>query len=172
MPDPQFDNPADLVNAWFAAAADANVRDAIEAVHQRIEKEVQTHTPRCEQSGRCCHFEAYGHRLYVTGLEAALTVIGARNSLLADKPAPQGPTGAGHSGADTSVDCPFQINTTCGVHADRPSGCRVYFCDPVWAPRMNDVAEMAVAAMRAIHERFAIPYRYMEWRAGLAEALG
>lgn len=139
----------ELVTQWNAAAARSEVVRAVQSAYDDIERVIRAQTPRCEISGRCCHFESFGHRLYVTGLEGALTL-----------------RGSGAEGASIGAhECPFQINRACGVHAHRPAGCRVYFCDPAWAPHMNDVAEQAVAAIRSIHDEFAIPYRYMEWRA-------
>lgn len=155
---------ARLVASWMRAADHADVRDAVASVHDEIGRAIAAQSPRCEMSGRCCNFDAYGHRLYVTGLEAALTLVGAgaisRN----------GDGSARGAARDFAADaaCPFQIKNTCGIHAHRPAGCRVYFCDPSWSGAMNDVAERAVEQVREIHDRFEIPYRYMEWRALLS----
>jgi len=66
-----FAAPTDpaLWQRWHDAAATPAVADAIAAIHQRIADAVADRQPRCDQSGRCCHFNAYGHDLYLTGLE-------------------------------------------------------------------------------------------------------
>ncbi len=152
---------ARLVTLWIDALESDDVRAAIAGVHDEIGRAIAAQTPRCDMSGRCCKFEEYGHRLYVTGLEAALTLVDAGAIVGTNPDASQ------RSAHDFAQEpgCLFQIGNACGVHAHRPAGCRVYFCDPLWAPVMNDVAERAVERVRAIHYEFGIPYRYMEWRA-------
>lgn len=156
-----------LVREWLAAASRADVRDAIARVHDAIAGEVVALAPVCEQSGRCCRFEEYGHRLYVTGLETAATLLGAglvdadgNILIITDAPAD----------AATAVGglCPLATGRACGVHADRPAGCRVFYCDPIWAPATGRVSERAAGEIRAMHERFGVPYRYGEWRGLLA----
>lgn len=155
-----------LVRGWLEAATRADVRAAIARVHDGIAREVASRAPVCEQSGRCCRFEEYGHRLYVTGLEAAATLLGAglidRDKILY--------VAAGAPGEPVTPDdvaagsCPLSLGRACGVHGDRPTGCRVFYCDPTWAPIMGDVSERAVGEIRAVHERFGVAYRYAEWR--------
>lgn len=65
---------AALAEAWRAAAADAGVAEAIRTLYAEVEAEVARRRPICLASGRCCHFDAWGHRLFVTGLEAAWCV--------------------------------------------------------------------------------------------------
>jgi Fe-S-cluster containining protein len=152
---------ARLVQRWIEALKSDVVRAAIADVHDEIGRAIAAASPRCEMSGRCCKFDAFGHRLYVTGLEAALTLVDA--GAIAET----NPDASRHSARDFAQNsgCLFQVGNTCGVHAHRPAGCRVYFCDPSWSGAMNDVAERAVEQVREIHDRFEIPYRYMEWRA-------
>ncbi len=155
-----------LVREWLAAASRAEVRDAIARVHDEIAHEVGALSPVCEQSGRCCRFEEYGHRLYVTGLETAGTLLGAGlidadGNILIKTDAPAEAATAGGL-------CPLAVGRACGVHAARPAGCRVFYCDPIWAPAMGRVSERAAGEIRAMHERFGVRYRYGEWRGLLA----
>ncbi len=156
-----------LVRDWLAAASRADVRDALARVHDGIAHDVGKLSPVCEQSGRCCRFEEYGHRLYITGLETAASLLGAgiinRAGILLIHP------GAPGDPADAAAGvCPLAVGRACGVHHDRPAGCRVFYCDPVWAPDMGRVSERAAGEIRAMHERFGVAYRYGEWRGLLA----
>jgi hypothetical protein len=45
----------------------ARLRDALDEIDRRVNESGFT----CQQSGRCCRFESFGHRLYMTGLEIA-----------------------------------------------------------------------------------------------------
>lgn len=147
---------ADIPNphAWLAAARDPQISGELELVYERIAREVDRRQPVCDQSGRCCNFEAWGHRLYVTGLEAAYLVARLDRTLTPDDLAR----------ARAAGGCPFQKALLCSVHTIRPLGCRVYYCDESAKGWQEDLTERTLAEVRAIHDRHEIPYRYAEWR--------
>jgi Fe-S-cluster containining protein len=163
-------NPATPADAWREAIAQPRVRAAIEAVYADLAREVDVHKPRCDASGRCCHFERWGHRLYVTGLEAAYTLAHAQ-------PRAQGPPTSGKTfrlpqlgdveAARARGDCPFLDGTTCTAHAARPLGCRVYYCDAASTAWQHDASERLLARLRTLHDEAGVPYHYGEWRATL-----
>jgi Fe-S-cluster containining protein len=67
--------------------------------------------------------------------------------------------------------CPYQINNLCTAREARPLGCRIYFCDENAKSWQNEVYEKYHAQLAAVHERFGVPYRYIEWRAALRELI-
>ncbi len=158
----------DALRKAVRAADRAEVCAAVEAVYADLQDEVDARRPRCDASGRCCHFEQYGHRLYVTTVELATFVrrlpdvepspsrpaAGPRSLLLATEPW----SGAG---------CPFQTARLCTVHAARPFGCRIFFCDPESAEWQAAAYERLHGRLKEIHGRFAVPYFYVEWRRAL-----
>jgi Fe-S-cluster containining protein len=155
----------ELREAWLSAARDETIAAELEAVYALIADQIEARGPRCDVSGRCCHFEEHGHRLYVTGLEAAYTVARLGEVRRHD-----------HEGviaardvelARARGDCPFLVDEKCSVHAIRPLGCRVYFCDPTAQEWQQELSERTLALVRAIHERHGVPYRYGEWRGML-----
>lgn len=137
---------------------DEAVVRAIETVFIRVEGEIASRQPICKTSGRCCHFEQHGHRLYTTGLETAYTVVRLQTALTPDA----------LRAAIKRGGCPFQLDVLCGVHTIRPVGCRVYFCDSTAQEWMEDLAERSHKWMRDIHDAHKIEYRYGEWRSMLA----
>ncbi len=62
------------VNHWLAAANNPAIRADLESVYAEVARAIAERAPACWASGRCCNFKEAGHRLYVTGLEAAYTV--------------------------------------------------------------------------------------------------
>src|SRR5262249_48817981 len=58
--------------------------------------------------------------------------------------------------------CPFQLANLCGVHAIKPLGCRVYFCDRSAQRWQQELSESMLAQIRATHARHAIAYRCAE----------
>lgn len=170
--------------AWIDAAGDLGVADALEAVFRDTALAIEARAPACWASGRCCNFEAAGHRLYTTGLEAAFTVVRLRDEAasarIADQERGAGlqlPQIGGPSLTPASVaadrqrgGCPFQHRNLCTVHDIKPVACRVYFCDRSAQDWQRDLSERMHERVRAIHDEFGVPYEYAEWR-GLLERL-
>lgn len=148
----------ELAQAWADACFDPRVDAEIRAVHAACAAQVAQERPLCIASGQCCRFEAYGHRLHVTGLEAAwsLRQLGAA------------PAMADLRAAVQRGDCPFLHGSQCGAHAARPVGCRTFYCDPAAQIWQQDLSERLHGRIRALHDALDIPYRYGDWRTMLA----
>lgn len=148
-----------LCEHWLAHSRNTEIRRAVLEIQREIESRIADRKPVCTASGRCCNFERFGHRLYVTGLETAMTLdaIPAQRTLKAGDVAQ----------ARSEGICPFVVDGLCGVHPVRPIGCRVYFCDSSAQLWVNELAEFAADAVKRVHDEFGIEYRYAEWRAML-----
>jgi Fe-S-cluster containining protein len=152
MPDVAIEE--DIRQAVLDAADRVEVRAALDGVYQGLAGEIAQRGPRCELSGRCCRFEEYGHRLYVTTIELAAFVHGLRQG---------GPAVPAWEG----TGCPFQVAKLCSVHSIRPFGCRAFFCDPTAAQWQNEVYERLHGQIKRLHDHYGIPYFYLEWRNAL-----
>jgi Fe-S-cluster containining protein len=148
---------SELVHSWLRAAVHPPVVAELEAIYDYTAAAIDSRRPICTASGRCCKFESWGHRLYVTGLEAAYTI-----ARLAAPLTPRQVESARAAGG-----CPFQLERLCSVHTIRPLGCRVYFCDGTAQDWQQDLYERTLRELRALHERHEIEYRYGEWRGML-----
>lgn len=162
-------NPMDdtsLANAWTAAAADPRVDAALRAIHAEVAESTRVAKPLCVASGRCCRFEEFGHRLYVTGLETAWVLARARGEL------DRGIAATELASAVAAGTCPFLRGGLCGVHTIRPFACRTFFCDPRAAAWQTELHERMHARVRALHDEVGAAYRYGEWRAMLGMFVG
>jgi Fe-S-cluster containining protein len=142
--------------AWLTAAIDPAINQAIGAMYAEVSQAITRQGPACWASGRCCNFEKTGHRLYVTGLEAAWCITRVGRPGLA----------AIHTSMEQG-NCPYltgEHRHLCGVHEAKPLGCRVYFCDRTSFPWQSELTESQLGVLRTLHEERAIPYRYAEWR--------
>lgn len=122
-----------------------------------VADQIAARGPRCWSTGRCCNFAEWGHRLYVTGLEAAYAVTRLPPGMPLDQ--------SSLSAAESRGDCPFLQMKLCGIHTIKPMGCRVYFCDRDVQEWQHGVSERAVDMIRRIHDELDLQYRYGEWRA-------
>jgi Fe-S-cluster containining protein len=152
--------PGEVVAAWRAAAARVEVARDLEALFDAAAKEIAQRGPACWGSGRCCNFVKTGHRLYVTGLEAAYTVSRAG-----------APSAAALAAAIEGGGCPYQSLNLCTVHGDKPLGCRLYFCDRATQEWQHELYERLMIGLREVHERHDVPYVYAEWRGLLGRLM-
>lgn len=151
----------ELIYAVTAARGREEVLGAVRSLYADVREEIDRRRPVCVISGRCCRFEEYGHRLFVTTAELAAFTHDLRAA------APPAPSADARDG----TGCPFQSNKMCGVHGIRPFGCRMFFCDATSTEWQNLTYERFHARLRRLHEELGVPYYYVEWRQAL-RALG
>jgi len=168
MPVP--DEQPTLATSVRAAAGRADVLDSVAGVYADVQREVDARKPRCDASGRCCHFDEYGHRLYVTTMELAAFVTSLRAATVSPVPAST-LRFALPLFDESEPGCRFQRDGLCSVHAIRPFGCRIYFCDPTAQTWQQDLYEVFHERLKREHDRLGVPYFYVEWRAALREVL-
>ncbi|MBY0112792.1 MAG: hypothetical protein K2Y21_08225 [Phycisphaerales bacterium] len=155
-----------LVSHWLEAAARPSVAGTLAAIHQLIADQIEARGPACWASGRCCNFEAFGHRLYTTGLEAAACVAGL--------PATRDASVRALSISDVEAavargGCPFQSANLCSIQTLKPAACRIFFCDRSAEVWQTELTERVMRMIRDLHDREQIEYRYAEWRTLLRE---
>ncbi len=155
------------------------ISDAVAEILAEADAEIAGLKPVCRASGRCCKFEVYGHRLYVTAAEMVhFDHVCVKSSppgqIENQKSKITNPPAAGVSLQQFFADaqpqgCPYQVGGLCTARDARPLGCRIYFCDENAQSWQNAIYEKYHARLRALHEQFGLPYRYLEWRQALRE---
>lgn len=159
-----------LAESWVAAVERPEVARELEGIYAKASAAIAERKPVCVQSGRCCHFEAYGHRLYVTGVEAAYTVsrVGKSTTDAAEPATVVAPISLPVIGAARARgDCPYLEGNLCTVHGIKPLACRTYFCDATAQEWQRELLERLLGEIKSLHERHGIAYRYGEWRSML-----
>lgn len=136
-----------------AVANQVPLQREVRNLYVALQDAIDLRQPVCRTSGRCCRFEEFDHRLYVTTAELG-TFLAELNQ--AGKPNPGG--------------CPFQVTGLCSVHAIRPLGCRIFFCDETAKAWQEEQYGRFHRELQQIHDRWGTPYFYLEWRQALAWA--
>jgi hypothetical protein len=134
----------------------ADFRAAVESLFAELDADIAARKPVCTNRGACCRFEAYGHNLFVTSVELAYFLATVDGTLLAP---------------ENRSYCAYQSDGRCTVRESRPTGCRIYFCDPDASDWQPVVTEAVLRRLEAVGRRFGLPYAYLEWTDGL-RALG
>ena len=129
--------------------------DAIQELYDDLDRILATTGGICVQSGRCCQFGKFGHRLYVTTLEM-LYFLKTLQTDQADKP-------PGYLKSLTDKRCPWQLDNLCTVHTIRPVGCRVYFCRGIAQDKQNELTERFLRRLRGLHDTLDVVYHYGDW---------
>jgi len=135
------------VTALRQAAARADVRDAMQAFYIEADRLIAAHQPTCWNRGACCRFGEYGHRLYVTALEAAY--------YLAVQPGAVPPITADAS--------PHAHDGQCHARDCRPLGCRIFYCDPHAQHWQGPLTEQCLEELKRLHWELGVPYFYADW---------
>jgi len=123
-------------------------------VYSWLDAQIRDHPAaagRCDGCGKCCDFESFDHRLFVTPPELmylAAKLEGERVKAM--------PTGR----------CPYNIVIACSIYEYRFAGCRIFCCKGD-----NDfqsaLSESVLGKFKAMCTEFGIPYRYMDLAAAL-----
>jgi Fe-S-cluster containining protein len=119
-------------------------RQQVLEVYAEADAAVAAAGPRCDASGRCCRFSEYGHTLFISHFEAEILLEKAPSYT-----APASPDG-----------CPFQIEGLCTARDSRPLGCRIYFCDPSYKTRMEEITEAGIAQLKSIADAYGSGWQY------------
>jgi hypothetical protein len=130
------------------------LRQGLLKIYDDLAADIAAAAPVCELSGRCCRFREYGHTLFISRTEA---------DLLLESGLPENAT-------IDEAGCPFQINGLCTARERRPLGCRVYFCDPVYAGKGEALTERYLARLKHLHEETGTPWEYRPLHRFLEEA--
>jgi Fe-S-cluster containining protein len=109
----------------------------------------------CEVCGKCCDFETYDHRLYITTPEILYFV---------EK------LGRANIKQMTTTRCCYQVEGKCSVHAYRFSGCRIFCCKGE-ATFQSELTEAAIKKFKGLCAELQIPYRYVELPAAFKNFL-
>ena len=143
--------PCDGVRRW---ASDPLLAEAVRDLYAQLNDQIAAHHPVCTNRGACCRFGEFGHRLFVTPVELAY--------FLATTDVPVRQPGTGDA-------CPYQRDGWCTARVGRPSGCRIFFCDPNTRSWQPPLTEGTLARLKELHERFDLPYAYLDWMQALRQ---
>jgi hypothetical protein len=114
----------------------------------------------CDMCGRCCNFENFDHRLFVTPPE--VMYLAANLGIGGIKPM-------------TTSRCPYNIGGKCSIYKYRFAGCRIFYCRGDSATRLADkkdfqseLSESVLKKFKLICEEFGIIYNYTDLATALS----
>lgn len=120
-------------------------------IYNRLNSQIRQSAGACSTCGKCCDFESFDHKLFVTTPELRYLVasLGAENM----KPM-------------TTGRCPYNIEGKCGIYEHRFSGCRIFCCKGD-KDFQGELSESALKQFKSLCTEFQIPYRYTDLATAL-----
>ncbi|MCD6395405.1 MAG: hypothetical protein J7M40_18135 [Planctomycetes bacterium] len=125
---------------------------AVAEVYTFIDSRVAETDLACKVCGKCCDFDSYDHRLFVTTPELVYFAFHIPSSSV--KPMPAGL-------------CPYNIKDVCSIHPYRFAACRIFCCTGD-VDVQNRLSEAAISKLKSICEQSDMPYQYMDLKAALS----
>lgn len=104
----------------------------------------------CTACGRCCDFENFGHKLFITSVEMKYFTEKLPHDLK----------------KMTTDVCPYRIDGRCCVYDYRFAGCRIFACQRD-ERLQSDTTEQALKLLKQIGYEYDIPYFYTDLKSAL-----
>jgi Fe-S-cluster containining protein len=128
--------------------------DSVRQIYDQIDtagKNSPALSGKCSACGKCCSFESFGHRLYITPPELDYLAFHI---------------GKGNIRSMKNGVCPFNEYGKCTVYDYRFASCRIFCCtgDKDFQSRLT---ESTLAELKQLCIEFELAYSYMQ----LSEAL-
>jgi len=142
------------IEVIIATAEREDVGEAMRTFYVEADRRIAALPHTCWNKGKCCRFDQFGHRLYVTTLEAAYFLGTAPNR---QQPFPP----------ITNDACPCAHDGRCNARDRRPLGCRIFYCDLAAQAWQGPLTEELLARLRTMHDALNVSYRYVDWIAML-----
>lgn len=120
-----------------------NNTDLIE-IYKMLEEELARINPDCNACGTCCHFNEFDHVLYSSTIET--------NYILENVEVPP-------FSPDKNV-CPFLIDNQCTIREHRTLGCRVFFCNPDYKEKSQNIYNKYYTMIKDLAVKNQIEWHY------------
>lgn len=132
---------------------DIRIVNAVAGLYKWIDSQVADFAS-CGACGKCCDFDAYDHRLFITTPELLYFI-----NRMSPEPIKQMPSG----------QCPYQIENKCTAHPHRFAACRIFACKEN-PDLQSKLSEQTIEKLKSICQQFDTDYRYMDLKTALNQA--
>jgi Fe-S-cluster containining protein len=127
--------------------------EEVRRIYQSLEIRLESTGFSCKACGRCCDFDSFGHRLYITTPELIYFKI-----KLTENKVPFLPMTAGA--------CPYRKGGKCSVYPWRFAGCRIFNCTGN-ADLQSSLSEGTIASCKSLCIQSGLEYGYMDLKSTL-----
>ena len=130
------------------------IANSVARIYSWLDSEIPAEQT-CDACGKCCDFESFGHKLFVTTPE----MIYFTSKIAPENLKPM-----------TAGTCPYNTLGKCTVYEDRFAACRIFNCKTD-TEAQNDLTEDTLKEIKDLCDTFDIPYRYVDLKTALNSPL-
>ena len=124
----------------------------------------------CDACGKCCEFDGFDHRLFVTTPELMYLAANIGTKNIKSMPTGHGSTPRPGS-TSLTTGCPYNAGGRCTIYEYRFAGCRIFYCKAD-ADFQSRLSESTLQRFKSICTELAIPYRYTDLATALNGFVG
>lgn len=141
-----FDEIQNIKNQkqWWNNDTIASICSEVKKIYDWLDSNIKSLNNLCSACGKCCHFDSFGHKLFVTTPELLYFRQNVKNS----KPM-------------LSQTCPYLENDKCTIRDYRFAACRIFFCKAD-KDLQNKLSEQTLEKFKSLCDKFSLPYRYID----------
>lgn len=135
------------------AAANKRLGKKVAEIYNWIEAQIADGKvkARCSACGKCCDFDSFDHRLFITPPELMyLTANIGRENVR--------PMATGR--------CPYNVEDKCTVYEYRFAACRIFCCN-AGRDFQSGLSEAVLTKLKSACAEFGIPYNYSDLATAL-----
>ncbi len=135
----------------MAAQINNQIIEKVRGVYDWLAEQIKEHSEsagQCRQCGKCCAFDDYDHRLFVTTPEMIYFETKVGTDVLKEM---------------TQGVCSYNKDGKCSVYEYRFAGCRVFCCNGD-KDFQSELIEKAIKKFKEVCDEYGVEYRYGDLR--------
>lgn len=140
-------------------AVNLKICNEVSQIYIWLDENLKPFNNSCSACGKCCDFDSFGHKLFVTTPEL---LYFRQNAVISS----EGPLGTGAEKSIKKQICPYLENDKCNARNYRFAGCRIFFCKAN-KDLQNKLSEETVKKFKSLCDKFDFPYRYVDLMTAL-----
>jgi Fe-S-cluster containining protein len=121
----------------------------VEQIYDRLDSNIKSSNNQCAACGKCCNFESFDHKLFVTTPELLYFSKNVKNLKLI-----------------LTQSCPYLEDGKCSVRNYRFAGCRIFFCKAD-KDLQNKLSKETIGKFKMLCDKFNFPYCYIDLMTAL-----
>jgi hypothetical protein len=146
-------------------AVTIKICEQVRQIYSWLDSNIKPLNNQCIACGKCCRFDSFGHKLFVTTPELLFFYRNIKNlkRVLSKIEEPM-----------LTQSCPYLNDDKCSVRNYRFAGCRIFFCKSAGGcltaadkDLQNKLSEAVVEKFKALCDKFDFPYRYVDLMTAL-----
>ncbi len=139
----------------------------VKQIYDWIDSQIKSLNTDCSACGKCCDFNAFGHKLFITSPELLYFFQNVKPLITSQQSRNrEGAVKDEVLSNPSSPSCPYLEDGKCAARNFRFAGCRIFFCKAD-SEKINKLSEQAIEKFKTLCDEYNFPYRYIDLATAL-----